>query len=184
MPQTNGPLDELYMCSFKTDIGWMRPISDGNSVIRMDWNQTGWHEPDRPDYVSRETKTQLLAFFKRQLHRFTVPLAPIGKNPSGRHWLDIMASIPYGTVVTYSEFATLAGKPNAARAAGTVCANNPIPIIYPCHRVIGAKRSLGNYGGGSDNYAAHRENLLYKATLLKLEFNQTVTTVRNQLIWY
>jgi len=49
MPQTNGPLDELYMCSFETDIGWMRPISDGNNVIRMDWNQTGWHEPDRPD---------------------------------------------------------------------------------------------------------------------------------------
>ncbi len=181
MPQTNGPLDGLYMCSFKTDIGWMRPISDGNSIIRMDWNQTGWHEPDHPDYVSRETKSQIQAFLNCRLHQFTVPLAPIGKSTRGRHWLDIMASIPYGTVVTYSEFASLAGKPNAARAAGTVCANNPIPIIYPCHRVIRANQSLGNYGGGSDNHAAHRENLRYKATLLTLEISQTVIMSKNQL---
>ena len=101
-----------------------------------------------------------------------MPLAPIGKNPSGRHWLDIMASIPYGTVITYSEFATLAGKPNAARAAGSVCANNPIPIIYPCHRVIRANRSLGNYGGGSDHHPSHIANYTRKAALLKLESRQ------------
>ena len=169
MPKISHSLDDSYMSSLKTTFGWIRPISDGNSLVRLDWNQTGWHEPDHPDYVSRETKTQIQAFLKCQLRRFTVPLAPIGKNPSGRRWLDIMASIPYGTVITYSEFASLAGKPNAARAAGTVCANNPIPIIYPCHRVIRADRSLGNYGGGSDHSSEHSDNLARKAALINLE---------------
>ena len=82
-----------------------------------------------------------------------------------------MARIPYGTVLTYGEFAALAGKPKAARAAGSTCASNPIPIIYPCHRVVGANGSLGNYGGGSDHHPAHPDNLTRKGDLLRLEAN-------------
>ena len=169
MRQVNPLFEHLYMCRFKTDIGWMRPISDGNSLIRLDWNQTGWDEPDRPDYVSRETKSQIQAFFKGQLHQFNLSLAPVGKTSTGRHWLNVMAKIPYGTVMTYSEYAQFADKPNAARAAGSVCANNPIPIIYPCHRVVRADRTLGNYGGGSNKHSAHPENVNRKAALLMFE---------------
>ena len=82
-----------------------------------------------------------------------------------------MAQIPFGTVMTYSEFAALAGKPKAARAAGSTCANNPIPIIYPCHRVVRAGGSLGNYSGGSDHHPTHPDNLARKGDLLRLEVN-------------
>ena len=169
MPNVTGPLDRLYMSSLKTDFGWMRPISDDNSLIRLDWNQTGWQEPDRPNHVSRETKSQLQAFFKGCLQRFDLPLAPTGKNTKGRYWLDIMKKIPYGTVMSYAEFARFVGKPKAARAAGSVCANNPIPIIYPCHRVIRTDGKLGNYGGGSDHHPTHPDNLARKAALINLE---------------
>ncbi|MGB2073464.1 MAG: methylated-DNA--[protein]-cysteine S-methyltransferase, partial [Candidatus Puniceispirillaceae bacterium] len=81
------------------------------------------------------------------------------------------ARIPYGTVMTYGEFATLAGKPKAVRAAGSACASNPIPIIYPCHRVVRADGSLGNYGGGSDHHPTHPNNLARKSDLLRLEAN-------------
>ena len=157
------------MTTLKTDFGWMRPISDGNSLVRLDWNQTGWLEPDRPDYVSRETKSQLHAFFSGNLQQFVLPVAPIGKNATGRYWLDIMAKIPYGTVVTYADFARFAGKPNAARVAGLICANNPIPIIYPCHRVIRTDGKLGGYGAGSDNHPTHTDSLARKAALIKFE---------------
>ena len=93
---------------------------------------------DHPDNVSRETKSQLEAFFAGHLHQFNLPLAPVGKSADGKQWLEVMARIPYGTVMTYGEFAALAGKPKAARAAGSACASNPIPIIYPCHRVVRA----------------------------------------------
>ena len=171
MPQITRNLEILYFTSLKTDFGWIRPISNGQSLIRLDWNQTGWDESDHPDNVSRETKSQLEAFFAGHLHQFTLPLAPAGKSAAGKKWLDVMAQIPYGTVMTYGEFAALARKPKAARAAGSACASNPIPIIYPCHRVVRADNSLGNYGGGSDQHPTHPDNLTRKGGLLKLEAN-------------
>ena len=96
MPQVTGNLETYHFISFKTDFGWMRPISDGNSLIRLDWNQTGWQGPDRPNHVSRETKSQLQAFFNGCLRQFDLPLAPAGKNANGRYWLNFMAKSPMG----------------------------------------------------------------------------------------
>jgi len=169
MPQIDGPLSAHHSLSFATKFGWFRPISDGANLIRLDWNQTGWTDPDHPDDVSRETKNQLVAYMAGQLRQFTVPIAPQHTSPTGKHWLTTMAKIPYGTVVTYGEFAALAGKPGAARAAGSSCANNPIPIIFPCHRVVRRDRSLGNYGGGSDLDPTHPENIRRKAALIAME---------------
>ena len=171
MPQITGYLETLYFTSLKTDFGWFRPISDGQSLIRLDWNQTRWDNLDHPDNVSRETKSQLEAFFAGNLRQFNLPLAPAGKSATGKRWLEAMARIPYGTVVTYGEFAALAGNRKATRAAGSACAGNPIPIIYPCHRVVRSDGSLGNYGGGSDKHSTHPDNLARKMNLLKLEAN-------------
>jgi methylated-DNA-[protein]-cysteine S-methyltransferase len=173
MPQNTKHLKVLYFSTSKTDFGWIRPISDGQSLIRLDWNQIGWKDSDHPDNVSRETKRQLDAFFAGRLHQFDLPLAPTSKSAAAKEWLEAMASIPYGTMMTYSEFAIFAGKPKAARAAGTACASNPIPIIYPCHRVVRADGSLGNYGGGSDQHPTHPNNLARKRDLLILEANST-----------
>ena len=179
MPKITGQLETLYFTSLKTDFGWIRPISNGQNLIRLDWNQTGWDDLDHPDNVSRETKSQLDAFFAGNLHQFNLPLAPAGKSAAGKHWLKVMAQIPYGTVMTYGEFAALAGKPKAARAAGSACAGNPIPIIYPCHRVIRADGSLGNYGGGSDHHPTHQSNLTRKSNLLIFEANNVTKTAQN-----
>ena len=171
MPQITKKLETHFSNSFKTNFGWMRPISNGQSLIRLDWNQTGWNESDQPDNVSRETKSQLEAFFAGHLHRFNLPLTPAGKSTAGKKWLEVMVGISYGKVMTYGEFAAFAGKPKAARAAASACASNPIPIIYPCHRVVRADGSLGNYGGGSDYHPTHPNNLARKGNLLRLEAN-------------
>ena len=174
-PQIIGDFETLYFTSFKTDFGWFRPISNGQFLIQLEWKQTGWNDTNRSDNVSRETKSQLVAFLAGNLHQFNLPLDPAGKNIAGKQWLEVMAKIPYGTVMTYGEFAAFAGKPKAARAAGTVCASNPIPIIYPCHRIIRADGSLGNYGGGSYHYATHPDNLARKSDLLKLEASSVLS---------
>ena len=160
---------QSYTSSLQTNFGWLRPVSNGINLIRLDWNQTGWDEPDRPDNVSRETTRQLQAYFNNQLYKFVLPLAPIGKTTASQYWLDSMSKIPYATTISYAAFAIFAGKPNAQRAAGTACATNPIPIIYPCHRVIRANGTLGNYGGGSSLHNASSSNLARKAALLRLE---------------
>ena len=169
MFDTTRLLNQFYMVSFKTDFGWMRPISDGRNLVRLDWNQTGWRELDHPDHVSRETKSQLQAYLNGHLQKFTLPLAPAGKNTTGQYWLNVLAEVPYGALISYTEFANLAGKPKGARAAGSICASNPIPIIYPCHRIIHKDGTLGNYGGGSDQYPAHPDNLMRKTALIRLE---------------
>ena len=76
-----------------------------------------------------------------------------------RRVLDELARVPYGEVTTYGELARRAERPRAARAVGTVMNRNPIPIVLPCHRVVGASGSLMGYGGGLDR----------KEALLKLE---------------
>jgi methylated-DNA-[protein]-cysteine S-methyltransferase len=176
MPQVTGNLETYHFISFKTDFGWMRPISNGQSLIRLDWNQTGWDTSNHQDNVSRETKCQIEAFFAGNLRQFSLPLAPVGKSAAGKKWLEAMARIPYGTVLTYGEFAALAGNPKATRAAGSACASNPIPIIYPCHRVVRTDGSSGNYGGGSDHHPTHPNNRARKGNLLRLEANRAAST--------
>ena len=64
--------------SCQTPVGWLRAISDGAHLVRLDWNQIGWKGPDRPDDVSRETINQLTAYFAGRLTAFTIPLRPAG----------------------------------------------------------------------------------------------------------
>lgn len=172
MPQVNGTLKQLFSSCFSNEFGWFRPVSDGKCLVRLDWNQTGWPDKEQSDDVSRETQIQLEAYFAGKLRYFDIPLAPVGKSKVGVYWLEIMKKIPYSTVVTYAELALLAGKPGAARAAGSACASNPIPIIYPCHRIIKSNGKIGNYGGGSTESPSALSNSARKARLIALEQNE------------
>ena len=158
--------------SCQTPVGWLRAISDGAHLVRLDWNQIGWKDPDRPDDVSRETINQLTAYFAGRLTAFTIPLRPAGVSQAREHWLDAMANIAFGTTISYATFAAAAGAPKAARAAGTACATNPIPIIYPCHRVIRKNGTIGHYGGGSQLTPSHKDNVARKAFLIAHEKSQ------------
>ena len=162
-------MTDRFHCSIHTALGHMRAISDGTHLIRLDWDQTAFADSDRPDDVSRETCRQLESYLAGTRRLFELPIMAEGKSAAGRAWLVAMARIPYGTVVTYGEFAALAGKPQAPRAAGTACSSNPIPIIYPCHRVVRQGGALGNYGGGSNLSPRHPENLARKQALIELE---------------
>ena len=158
-----------FHSTITTSLGHMRPVSNGTHLIRLDWDQNLFDTPDHPDDVSRETVAQLEAYLAGRLTVFDLPLRAEGKSPAGHAWLETMARIPYGTVITYAEFAAAADKPTAPRAAGSACARNPIPIIYPCHRVVRSGGTLGNYGGGSSLDPKHPENLGRKQALIDLE---------------
>ena len=149
--------------------GHMRAVSDGHHLIRLNWDQHPFDTPDNSDDVSRETCHQIAAYLAGERQRFDLPLMAEGKPGTARSWLAAMALIPYGTTISYAGYAALAGKPRAPRAAGTACSGNPIPIIYPCHRVVRQDGSLGRYGGGSTLPPRHPENLDRKRALIDLE---------------
>ena len=162
-------MNQHFHSSIHTALGHMRAVSNGTHLVRLDWDQDGFEAVDRPDDVSRETCRQLESYLSGERRMFELPVMAEGKSEAGRAWLEVMAHIPYGRVVTYREFAAMAGKPQAPRAAGTACSTNPIPNIYPCHRVVRQGGALGNYGGGSALSPKHPENLARKQALIDLE---------------
>jgi methylated-DNA-[protein]-cysteine S-methyltransferase len=101
-----------------------------------------------------EAEAQLQAYFAGELERFELPLAPRGTAFQHSVW-DAVGEIPYGTTTTYSELAARLGRPSACRAVGAANGRNPLPVIVPCHRVVGATGALTGYGGG-----LHRKQLL------------------------
>jgi len=108
-----------------------------------------------------ETICQLKAYFSGELEAFDLPLAPEGTTFQLHVWQQL-CEIPFGETISYGELARRIGNPNASRAVGLANGANPIPIIIPCHRVIGSNGKLIGYGGG----------LAIKEKLLALERRQ------------
>ena len=137
----------LCQISFDPDRG-LDELSEaaGRRVLRV---------PRRIDAVRRE----LDEYFEGRRTEFDLPLDVTRVPEFQRVVLHELALVPYGEVTTYGALAARVGKPRAARSVGGAMNRNPIPIVVPCHRVIGASGSLTGYGGGLDR----------KRALLKLE---------------
>ncbi len=93
--------------------------------------------------------TQLEEYFAGQRREFDLPLAMEGTEFQRSAW-QVLTTIPYGETITYGEQATRLGNPQASRAVGAANGANPIPIIVPCHRVVGSDGHLTGYAGGVD----------------------------------
>ena len=101
----------------------------------------------RDEHALRPVREQLSAYFDGDLTAFDLPLAARGSEFDRRVWAELRA-VPYGTTISYGTLARRVGDPLAARAVGAANGRNPLPIVVPCHRVIGANGSLTGFGGG------------------------------------
>lgn len=97
--------------------------------------------------VLENCKLQLESYFSGELMNFDLPLAPEGTEFQQKVWAELL-KIPYGETITYLDLAVRLGDPKCIRAAGTANGKNPIAIVIPCHRVIGAGNKLTGYAGG------------------------------------
>ena len=95
----------------------------------------------------RDLARQLAEYFARERRVFDLTLAPVGTPFQLATW-QALATIPYGATISYGELAQRVGKPAASRAVGAANGQNPLPIVVPCHRVIGKDGSLTGFGGG------------------------------------
>lgn len=130
--------------AIKTPIGPLTLQADENAVTAIRFSAGGAQDASP---LLDAAEAQLREYFAGARRTFDLPLAPHGTAFQQRVWAALRA-IPYGETRTYGELAAAIGNPSASRAVGMANHRNPIPIIIPCHRVIGANGTLTGYAGG------------------------------------
>jgi methylated-DNA-[protein]-cysteine S-methyltransferase len=157
----------LYMETLDTPIGTLVLAADAEGLRHIEF-PSNRHPVSREGWVPgaegiaasiiEMTSQQLREYFEGARRDFELPLAPRGTDFQMQVWYAL-ATIPFGATWSYGELARVIGKPDAMRAVGAANGRNPLPIVLPCHRVIGADGSLTGFGGG----------LPTKEALLRLE---------------
>lgn len=137
-----------------TPVGPMMLVGDEAALVELHLPSSApFHEQvnryPRDDRSLRPVADQIAAYFSGDLTAFTVPLAPRGTVFQCAAW-NALCSVEYGKTATYGEIAAAIGHPRAARAVGMANHVNPIALIIPCHRIIGANGALTGYAGGLD----------------------------------
>jgi len=156
--------------------GWLAAVSDGSVILailfernrheleaRLSKEFPGAEEQSRG--IAQTAVKQLQQYFAGERRTFDLPLSLQASSGFARKVLKALQQVPYGSTVTYKELAGMAGSPAAARAIGRVMASNPLPILIPCHRVIGSNGKLTGYSGGG--------GVTSKRCLLDLEQRQS-----------
>lgn len=146
----------LATCRMASPLGEILLVSDPRgSALSGLYLERQKYFPSRADHwrenpdatIFREAVRQLREFFDGARTRFDLALAPVGTSFQRDVWKAI-AEIPFGETISYAELARRCGKPSAARAAGAATGRNPLTIVIPCHRVVGARGALTGYAGG------------------------------------
>jgi methylated-DNA-[protein]-cysteine S-methyltransferase len=138
-------------------VDWSMPQSRFSSQVAQHFQREAVYDELR----TAEPLRQLKEYLDGSLQQFSLPLDLSRLTPFQQRVLHLTTQIPYGQTATYKSIAILVGKPNAARAVGRVEATNPIPLVIPCHRVLGSDGTLHGYGGPG--------GIKLKAWLLQLE---------------
>ena len=152
-----------YQISFKSPLGFLILKSNGESVTEISFVENEIQEQHSCE-VLESCKAQLDDYFSGKSLAFDIPLAAEGTEFQQKVWAELL-KIPYGETITYMDLAVRLGDPKCIRAAGTANGKNPIAVVIPCHRVIGAGNKLTGYAGG----------IWRKKMLLELEMKHNPT---------
>lgn len=147
---------------YETPVGKLYIGEENGFIVRCTWSKIPQEYILEETELILECKKQLEEYFAGKRKIFDLPLAPKGTEFQQKVW-KALQEIPYGETRTYGEIAAAIGNPKAARAVGMANNKNPIGIIIPCHRVVGANGKLVGYAGGMEK----------KEFLLELERNNS-----------
>lgn len=135
-----------YLETVSSSLGFLILKSDGQSITGISFSENDIQEHNSCE-VLEKCKQQLELYFSGNNLAFKLPVSPEGTEFQQKVWAELL-KIPYGETITYMELAVRLGDPKAIRAVGTANGRNPIAIVIPCHRVIGAGNKLTGYAGG------------------------------------
>jgi methylated-DNA-[protein]-cysteine S-methyltransferase len=130
-------------------IGPLTVVEEGGVLLRLYLGPPSARDDlgERDDAALAGAAAQLDEYFAGHRESFDLPLQPLGSDFELAVWAEL-ARIPYGETHTYGAVAKAVGEPGGAQAVGLACGRNPLPLVIPCHRVIGADGSLVGFGGG------------------------------------
>ena len=135
----------------ESPIGQLRVTANEQAITHIEfpqrWSDALFTGPYEQTPLLMAAAKQLAAYFAGEIDRFELPLAPKGTEFQRRCWAQLQG-LPFGKVSSYGEIAKAIGQEKAVRAVGAANGRNPIPIVIPCHRVIGSNGSLTGFGGG------------------------------------
>lgn len=145
-------MNEILTSTLESPIGPLTVIARDGVLTNLSMHESRHQIPPPDDAVIDDTwfkdvADQLDAYFAGELTAFDLEMSMLGTEFQRHVWSELCA-IPYGETISYGELARRIGNPNASRAVGLANGRNPVAIIVPCHRVIGADGSLTGYGGG------------------------------------
>lgn len=157
----------MYYCYLETPIGELLLAGENNALCMIGFPQGSMRREPEPDWIYNEkplteARRQLRDYFAGKRKVFDLPLQLSGTEFQVSV-LQALQEVPYGETVSYGDIAHRIGRPRAVRAVGAANGRNPIPIVIPCHRVIGSTGDLTGFGGGLDT----------KEALLRLEAEHT-----------
>ncbi|MFT3838734.1 MAG: methylated-DNA--[protein]-cysteine S-methyltransferase [Myxococcaceae bacterium] len=146
---------ELFTKTMTSPVGPLRLFADDEALVGVYFSKTKDEPPEGAKQVKSHpmldrAERELREYFAGKRKDFDVPLRPQGTDFQRQVWKQL-SRIPFGERISYAELAKRIGNPKAMRAVGSANGCNPIPIIVPCHRVVGADGSLTGFGGGIAN---------------------------------
>lgn len=162
----------LYYKEMESSVGKLKLVASAKALVAVLWEQerrnrvkleTPKLDPEQP--ILLETERQLSEYFAGQRTRFDLPLEPHGSKFQKKVW-QALRQIPFARTQSYLNLAKAVGSPKASRAVGAANGKNPLSIVVPCHRVVGADGALTGFAGG----------LRAKAALLALETRAAAST--------
>ena len=139
--------DKMHQIVYESPVGQLFLAEQAGEIRWIKFSPLSGSMTTKETAVLKQAKQQLDAYFAGELRLFDLPLAPQGTDFQKRVWQGLM-HIPYGETCSYKTLAEAVGSPKGYRAVGMANNRNPISIVIPCHRVIGANGALVGYGGG------------------------------------
>ncbi|MFO7844335.1 MAG: methylated-DNA--[protein]-cysteine S-methyltransferase [Bacteroidales bacterium] len=136
----------MFEAFYKSPVGYLRIVSNERDIIRIEFSDVYYKMKMIPVQI-RQCINQLDEYFKGERQTFTIGINPSGTEFQAKTW-NLLLKIPYGKTISYLDLAREFGDEKTIRAIASANGRNPIPILIPCHRVIGNDGSLTGYAGG------------------------------------
>ncbi len=145
----NHKLDTMktFRIFYESPVETLELVSTETFLMEIKFGAEKRNRPEQTNAILDETRRQLDAYFAGRLKQFSIPLLPQG-TPFQKEVWQALRQIPFGKTASYGEIASAINNPKAVRAVGLANSKNPIPIIIPCHRVIGKNGKMTGFAGG------------------------------------
>ncbi len=155
-------MTNTYYTTINTPVGFLKITTNDTALLSVDFSdqhsESGSYQPE----ILKNSVSQLLEYFNGTRTEFSLNLNPEGTEFQKKVW-QLVESIPYGQTFSYLDIALLSGSEKNTRAVGLANGKNPIPIIIPCHRVIGSSGKMTGYAGGIERkkwLLIHEQNII------------------------